>query len=183
MNLVYDENNSFDLDNISSYFTPEIVATFAEVHQPRSYFQLEKFVINAHDTDEMRYVQCITEIQSLYYTIKRVALELKKTQIEIDRLRSTGDEIDKIDAQIKELGIEETKVVAVGAFRELKALLDIKESLPKFSRKEIEKAQPEYWNKRLSRQAKLEALAGSQSQASHLTALNQIGKIDFKELE
>lgn len=178
-----EDNQSFDLDKISEYFTPEIVSTFAEVHQPRSAFQIEKFVINAHDTDEMRYVQCITEIQSLYYTIKRVALEIKKSQIEIDRLRSTGDPVDEIDAQIKELGIEETRVVGVGAFRELKVLLDIKESLPKFTRKEIEAAQPEYWNKRLHKQYQLEALSGSQSQAAHLASLSQIGAVEFKELE
>lgn len=178
-----EDNQSFDLDKISEYFTPEIVSTFAEVHQPRSAFQIEKFIINAHDTDEMKYVQCITEIQSLYYTIKRVALELKKSQIEIDRLRSTGDPVDEIDAQIKELGIEETRVVGVGAFRELKVLLDIKNSLPSFTRKEIEAAQPEYWKKRLHRQFELEALSGSSSQAGHLMSLSQIGEIDLKQLE
>jgi len=171
------------LPDITKYFTPEIIATFAEVQQSRSEFQLEKFVINAHDTDEMRYYQCILEIQQLYYTIKQVTLELKKTEIEIQRLRATGDEIDEIDAQIKELGIEQTKVVGVGAFRELEILLKLKDTFPAYTRKEIENAQPDYWNKRLTRQAQFEAIGGSQAQAAHITALHQIGLVSLQELE
>jgi len=141
-----------NLPDISAYFTPDIVATFAEVHQPRSAFQLECFVIGAHDTPEMQYYQCVTEIQALYYTIKEVTLQLKKTQIEIDRLRASGDEIGEIEAQIKELGIQQTEVVAVGAFRELEVLLAIKNRYPAYTRQEIEMGQPEYWEKRLNRQ-------------------------------
>jgi hypothetical protein len=140
------------LPDVSKYFTPEIVATFAEVHQPRSRFQLEKFVVNAHPTAQMQYYQIITEIQALYYTIKQVSLELEKTRIEIKRLRDTGDEIDEIEAQIKELGIEQTQVVGVGAFRELKILLELKSQYPDYTRNEIEQNQSEYWELRLQAQ-------------------------------
>ena len=151
-NLPTSIQNPLNLQDISKLFTPDIVATFAEVHQPRSAFQLMNFVVGQHDTEEMQYYQCITEIQALYYTIKQVSLELKKTQIEIDKLRATGDEINEIEAQIKELGIEQTQVVAVGAFRELEVLLAIKDSYPAYTRKEIEAGQSIYWEKRLNRQ-------------------------------
>jgi hypothetical protein len=144
-----------NLPDITTYFTPEIVATFAEVHQPRSTFQLERFVIGQHDTDEMQYVQCVTEIQALYYTIKEVSLSLQITEIEITRLRATGDEIDELNAQIKELGIEQTRVVGVGAFRELKVLLDLLKNFPAYTREEIEEGQLEYWTKRLNRQERV----------------------------
>lgn len=140
------------LSKIHEYFTPEIVATFAEVHQPRSRFQLERFVVGQHDTPEMQYHQIITEIQALYYTIKQVNLEVEKTRIEIQRLRATGDEIDAIDAEIKELGIEQTSVVAVGAFRELEVLLELKAKYPQYTRQDIEAGQEEYWSLRLERQ-------------------------------
>jgi hypothetical protein len=140
------------LPDLNKYFTPEIVATFAEVHQPRSRFQLENFVVLSHATPEMQYYQIITEIQALYYTIKQVSLELQKTQIEIDRLRQTGDEIDEIEAQIKELGIEQTKVVGVGAFRELEILLQLKTEYPNYTRNEIEQGQGQYWQLRLDQQ-------------------------------
>lgn len=41
------------LPDLKDYFTPEIVVTFAEMQQPRSQFQIEKFVIGAHDTKEL----------------------------------------------------------------------------------------------------------------------------------
>jgi len=141
-----------NLPDISKYFTPDIVATFAEVHQPRSAFQLMNFVVGQHDTEEMQYYQCVTEIQSLYYTIKEVTLNNKITEIEIERLRATNDPIDELNAQIKELGLEQTLVVAVGAFRELEVLLAIKASYPAYTRKKIEAGQHEYWNLRLNRQ-------------------------------
>lgn len=141
-----------NLPDITSYFTPEIVALFAEVHQPRSDFQLEKFVVNQHESDEMRYYQCVTELQSLYYTIKEVSLQMQKTEIEVERLRATGDAIDELDAQIKEVGMEQTRVVATGAIREFDTLLKLLKQFPAFTRADIELNQPQYWELRLERQ-------------------------------
>lgn len=141
-----------NLPDIASYFKPEIVALFAEVHQPRSDFQLEKFVLNQHETDEMRYYQCVTELQSLYYTIKEVSLQMKKTQIQVDRLRATADPIDELEAQIKELGMEQTRVVATGACREFETLLRLLEQFPAFNRQDIEANQSQYWELKLEAQ-------------------------------
>lgn len=162
---------------IKDYFSPDIVALFAEVNQPRSQYQLEKFVVNQHDTPEMQYVQIVNEIQNLYYTIKTVSLELKKKEIEIQRLKATGDDIDAIDAELKELGLEQTRVTAVGAFRELETLTNLLGNYKRYSREEIEKAQPEYWNKRMFRQLEVER---SGSGAAHLQSLIQMGSIEYK---
>lgn len=170
------------LPDIEDRYTPDILLAMAEIQQSRSNFQLEKFVVNQHDTEETRYMQTVIELQQLYYTIKTVSLEMKKTEIEISRLRATEDEIDEIDAQIKELGLEQTRLVGIGAFRELDALLVIYNSFEhKFTRDEIEVAQPDYWNKRLNRQATLEAIGGTQAQAAHLDSLRQIGAIEMAE--
>ena len=154
------------LPDVNKYITFDIIETFAEVHQPRSRFQLENFVVEAHPTPEMQYHQIITEIQSLYYTIKEVSLQLQKTEIEIKRLRNTGDEIDELEAQIKEPGIEQTRVVGVGAFRELEILLDLKNNYPEYTRNDIELGQAEYWKLRLA----------EQSIDSNQQAINQINK-------
>jgi hypothetical protein len=100
--------------DISKYFNPDIVSRFAEVQQSRSAFQIEKFVVGQHDTPEMQYYQCVLEIQSLYYTIKEVILEMEIAELEITKLRTSQDPIDELKAQIKELGLEKTKVVGVG---------------------------------------------------------------------
>jgi len=168
------------LPDVEEKFTPEVLLAMAEIQQSRSDFQIEKFVVNQHDTDEMRYVQTVIELQQLYYTIKTVSLEMKKTEIEIARKRATGDEIDEIDAQLKELGLEQTRLVGIGAFRELEKLFIIFNSFEKkYTRAEIEAAQPDYWNKRLHRQATLEAIGGTQAQAAHLDSLRQIGALEI----
>ena len=156
----------------------------AEIQQPRSPFQIQKFVINQHATTEMQYYQCVTEIQALYYTIKTVTLDMKIEELKIARLRKTGDAINELEAQKIELGLEQTRLVGIGAFRELDTLLNIFETFPKkFTRQEIDEAQPDYWGKRLEKQATLQALAGSQAGAAHLDALSQIGAFTPPEIE
>lgn len=168
--------------DVEEQITPDILLAISEIQKPRSAFQLEKFVVGQHDTDEMKYYQTVIEIQSLYYTIRNVSLEMKKTEIEIARLRKTGDEIDEIDAQIKELGLEQTRVVGIGAFRELSDLMQIFNSFEKqYTRQEIEIAQPDYWNQRLNRQTVLELTGGSQAAAAHLDSLRQIGAISVTD--
>ena len=81
-------------------------------------------------------------------------------------MRNTGDEIDELEAQIKELGIEQTRVVGVGAFRELEILLDLKNNYPEYTRNDIELGQAEYWKLRLA----------EQSIDSNQQAINQINK-------
>lgn len=167
------------LTNAENKFSQELVQAFAEIQQSRTNFQLDNFVIKQHETPEMQYKQVLLELQEMYYTIKRLKLNIQKTEIEIERLRATNDEIDEIEAQIKELGLEQTRVVALGSFRELEHLLNIYNSFEhKFTLDEIENGQSEYWNQRLHRQAVLETIGGSQAQAAHLEALRQIGAIE-----
>lgn len=169
------------LPELSARLNESVLIAMAEVIQPRSPFQLEKFVIGAHDSAEMRYAQCVTEIQALYYTIKGVSLEMKIKEIKAARLRQTDDEIDALEAEKIDLELEQTRLVGLGAFRELETLLDIFEQFPKkFNRQEIDQNQADYWAKRLNKQAIMETLGGTQANASHLMALSQIqeGGID-----
>ena len=168
------------LPDITARLDETVMLAMAEIQQPRSPFQLEKFVINQHSTPEMQYSQCVTEIQALYYTIKTVTLDMKIQEIKIKRLIETKDEIDALEAQKLELGLEQTRLVGIGAFRELETLLNIFESFPKkFTRQEIDEAQPEYWSNRLHKQAVLQELGGSQAGAAHLEALTQIGALEM----
>lgn len=166
------------LPDVVKIINPEMLNSMVEIQQSRSRFQLEKFVLNQHDTDEMKYYQCLLEITSLYYSLKNLSLDAKKIELEIKKLRSTGDEIDEIEAQKKELGLEQMQLGAVGQFRELEYLMHLYESFPiKYTREQIELAQPQYWDKRLNRQATMDALGGPVS--PHLEALRQIGAIEL----
>lgn len=162
-----------------------IFLALAEIQKPRSRFQLEKFVVGQHDTDDQQYRQTLLEIQNTFYTIKIVKLELKKQEIEISRLKASGDEIDAIDAEIKEIGMEQTRLTMIGAERELRDLVQIWESFEhKYTYEEMEKLQPEYWSARLTRQAQLEAMgSGGKVGWASLDALRQVGEFEVPKIE
>jgi len=165
--------------------THPIFQALIEIQKPRSRFQLEYFVAGQHDTEEQQYRQVLLEIQQLVFTLKKFYLELDKTNIQIQRLIDTGDEIDAIDAKIKEIDREQSELVVVGAERELKDLLEMWEAYEhKYTYEELEANQMVYWDARLTRQAQLEAL-GSNGKIgwSSLDALRQIGKLDTTTIE
>lgn len=150
----------------------------------RTRFQIERFVIGQHDTPEMQYRQVLIEAQDLIYKIQLAKIGIKKTELEIQRLLATGDEMEALEAEEKKLGLELTKNVLVGAEQELAVLEEIYKQSPKFSQEDIEANQPEYWSKRLHRQAKHE-LASRQTGvgANSLQSLEAINELQIQELQ
>jgi predicted transcriptional regulator len=157
----------------------EIDKAIAEVQQPRSRFQLERFVLGQHATPEMQYYQTVIELQDMIYKYKLAQIAVKKTEAKIAKLRSTGDEIDELKAQEKELGLVQTRFTMLGAERELKHLVEIFDSFThKYTRDEIEAAQPDYWQSRLTNNARAMLMGGSSVNAAHIEAMEQAGVLD-----
>ena len=157
----------------------EIYKAIAEVQQPRSRFQLERFVLGQHATDEMQYYQVCLELQDMIYKYKLAEINKKKTDLKIERLRSTGDELDELKAQEIELGQEQTRLAVIGAQRELAHLIDIWDTFQhKYSREEIETAQPDYWQARLTNNAKAMLMSGQSVSPGHIEAMEQAGVLD-----
>lgn len=157
----------------------EINQAIAEVQQPRSRFQLERFVLGQHATEEMRYYQTVIELQDAIYKYKMAVLGVKKSQVKIDRLRATNDELDELKAQEVELGLAQTQFAMLGAEREMKELLAIFDSFKhKYTRAEIEAAQPDYWQARLTNNAKAMLMGGQSVNAAHIEAMEQAGVLD-----
>jgi predicted transcriptional regulator len=157
----------------------EIQKAIAEVQQPRSRFQLERFVLGQHATPEMQYYQVCLELQDTLYKYRLAEINKKKTDLKIKRLRSTGDELDELKAQEIELGQEQTKFAVIGAQRELAHLIDIWDTFKhKYTREEIEAAQPEYWQARLTNNAKAMLMGGASVNPAHIEAMEQAGVLD-----
>ena len=148
-----------------------------EIQQPRSRYQLIHFVIGQHDTPEMRFYQLCLELQDMGYKLRVAELSVRKTEVEISRLLETGDELDAIEAEEKQVGLEQTLIVMRGAEREIAVLTDLFDESQKFTRDEIEHAQPEYWQKRLTRQTNLQVMSGNVGWAQ-LDSMRQIGLLD-----
>jgi hypothetical protein len=156
-----------------------IEQAIAEVQQPRSRFQLERFVLGQHATDEMKYYQTVIELQDAIYKYKLAVLNVKKAEIKITKLRATNDELDEIKAQERELGLEQTRLAMVGAKREMEELVQIFDSFEhKYTRDEIEAAQPDYWQARLTNNARAMLMGGSSVNAAHIEAMEQAGVLD-----
>jgi hypothetical protein len=149
----------------------------AEIQQPRSRYQLVHFVIGQHDTPEMRFYQLMMELQDMGGKLRHVEIAIRKTEVEIRRLLETGDELDALEAEEKQLGLEQTRIVMRGAEREVAILTDIFNDCQHYTREEIEHAQPEYWEKRLTRQTNLQIMAGGVGWAQ-LDSMRQIGLLD-----
>jgi predicted transcriptional regulator len=157
----------------------EINKAIAEVQQPRSRFQLERFVLGQHATDEMRYYQTVIELQDAIYKYKIAKINVQKSELKIAKLRATGDELDELKAQEVELGLAQTKFAMLGAEREMKHLLEIFDGFThKYTREEIETAQPDYWQTRLTNNAKAMLMGGSSVNAAHIEAMEQAGVLD-----
>lgn len=170
------------MENLPEIIEPThpIYAALSEIQKPRSRYQLEKFVAGQHDTPEQQYRQILLEIQSLLFGIKFSVLEMKKTKAEIKELRESGNEIKAIEAEIKEVGLEQTNLLMLGAQREVRDLVEMWESFEhKYTYEELEELQPIYWDMRLTRQAALEHM-GSDGKIgwASLDALRQIGSLD-----
>jgi len=148
-----------------------------EVQQPRSRFQLVHFVIGQHDTPEMRFYQLCIELQDMGHKLRLAQLGVRKAEVEIGRLVATGDELDALEAEEKQVGLEQTRIVMRGAQRELAILGDLFDNSTHYTRDEIEHAQPEYWKARLTRQTNLQLLAGHVD-VGQLTSLHNAGLLD-----
>jgi hypothetical protein len=157
----------------------EIESAIAEVQQPRSRFQLERFVLGQHATPEMQYYQVCIELQDMIYKYKLAELNEKKTFAKIAKLRASGDETKEYKAQELELGLAQTQFAVIGAKREIAHLIDIWNSFEhKYTREEIEAAQPDYWQARLTNNAKAMLMGGSSVNAAHIEAMEQAGVLD-----
>lgn len=157
----------------------EIEKAIAEVQQPRSQFQLEKFVLGQHPTPEMQYYQTCIELQDLIFKYKTAQIGLQIQEKKLEKLVAKGDEISVLKAKKLELGMEQTKIAMLGAEREINHLVNIWNSFEtKFTREQIEAGQFDYWKARLTGNAKAMLIGGVSVNPAHIEAMKQAGVLD-----
>jgi hypothetical protein len=158
--------------------------TDATIIPSRSRYQLRHFVIGQHDTAPMQWRQILIEAQDMSYKIRMAELDCAKKRIEIDRLLATGDPIDAIEAEEKQMGLVLTERTLKGARMELAWLQELAEEVGSFTFEQIEDDQPDYWRRRLHRQAGMDQMAATQGiTAGNLQAMLNAGLIARAENE
>lgn len=129
----------------------------------RTRFQLENFVLKEHDRPERMFLQAVTELKNLRDGTIIDWLEQQKIKIEIKRLLSTGDEIDAIEATKKQYILGTMQENMKNREREIRVLADVLKKFPKmYTIEDIEAAEADYWEKRLTRQMS-EDMVGAQT--------------------
>lgn len=127
---------------------------FSKYTAGRTSFQLEKFVMQEHDLPERKFLQLMMELKSIRDGFIGDSFEIEKTKIEIKRLMATNDEIDNIEACKKQYILRQHEENMVLREREIKVIIRLMKSLPKiYTYEEIEAAECNYWEHRLTRQA------------------------------
>lgn len=162
----------------------EMEESFLAIQMPRSAYTIEKFVVGQHDTVEMQFCQCVLELQIKYDNLRRAKLGRRRIEIQIKELEDKGTEIDLIDADLKRIDLEEQDRAVLGALREFESLYKIWQSFPKkYTRQEIDAAQPDYWKLRLERQAQQDLQATGRIGIGNSEALRQINLTGTPKLD
>lgn len=142
--LVNNFSEKFDLTNID----------FSTYYTGRTFFQLERFVMQEHDLPERRFLQLMMELKSIREGFIHDSIEIEKIKIQIQRLLSTGDEIDKLEAMKKQFNLDHYEAGMSVRYDEVRHISKLLKQLPKiYTKQEIEAAEERYWEKRLTRQA------------------------------
>jgi hypothetical protein len=148
----------------------------------RSRYQLRHFVIGAHDTAPMQWRQILIEAQDLSYKIRMAELNCERQRIEIHKLLSTGDPLDAIEAEEKQLGLTLTERTLQGAYLELGWLEELAEEIGEYTFDQIEEDQPNYWAARLSRQAGVDQLSATHGiGAGNLESMRLAGLLEKED--
>jgi hypothetical protein len=148
----------------------------------RSDYQLKHFVIEQHDTPEMRFRQIIIEAKDMLYKIKQTEISLEISKRQIEKLEASSNEIDHLKAKRKRLDMAITLDVLEGAKQELNYLVELSKDYRHYTSEEIEANQSDYWQKRLTRQANTDRMALEQGiNVGNLESMMKAGLIQ-KEL-
>ena len=133
--------------------SPELLAAFAEIQQPRSRFVLDNLVIGQKLTPEAQYAQCVLEAQIKWDNIRLGRLEMERIDLEIAAIATPG-RLGEIEREKKQIEREQTERAMLGAERELACLCEIFEQFPeKFTHEQLQAAQPAEHQQRLCIQA------------------------------
>lgn len=162
---------------ISQFETPEFHEAVLAIQQPRTDFQLAHFVVGQHDTEPRRWHQCVLELSIKIHAIKRAAIERRKAERKLAALMATPDPDALDDAELLRLDLEQHDLATVGAIREAQTLLAIFRSFGRtYSHGELMAAESEYWQARLTRQAKHSLVATGRIGVGDLDSFAQIGQ-------
>lgn len=156
---------------------PNIHELRAAIDQPRSRYQIERFVVGQHHTLEMQYVQLVRELATLHDSYDEGMLRVEKLLAEADEVVESGKRSDEIEAQLLQRQAQSLRRNLEGTKREIDIMEELLARYPSFTREDVEAGQEQYWRERLTRVARMQAMSGNIGWAQ-IEALWQAGALD-----
>lgn len=165
-----------ELIKIDANKLEKINKAFDAVCQPKTNFQIERFVVGQHDTPERQYMQCVIQIHTLVINIKRSEINRRRTLLKIEKLTKKKGELAELDLAEEKLNLEQIEFGLKGSLREFACYYAVLESFGKgFTYEEIQRAEIKYWPLRLARQAQCGVDAHSGPGSGNIEAMWQAG--------
>lgn len=155
-----------------------MLEAFDHIQQPRTPFALQNMVVWARFTDEQAYAQCVLEMSIAYDNLRLANINMTRKQMDIDDIKKKGklSERDKLDIAEKEIELEQTQRAVLWAEREFTYLFNLWNKRPKkYTRDELNQAQPLEYKRKLETQAKQDLIALGRVSQSNCEWLRQIG--------
>ena len=147
----------------------ELQQDFEAIAMPRSGYVLENLVVKVHEHPTEQWRQCVIELKSKYFNIRRALIRQQIIERDIEA------ESDELEIELKRIDLEELGFSLIGYIREFEALYQIYKQFPRFSRDELDAGQAEYWYNRLTKQAQQDVQAHGRVSVGNLEGLRQIG--------
>lgn len=145
----------------------KLFAAFSAACQPRSNYQIEKFVVGDHETPERQYMQVVVELQHKTSAIRRAVVNQKQL------IRKLSKEQDELERELIQIDLDDVALVIEGAVREFNTLYAIYQRFPSFSAEQLQMAEQAYWQQRLARQAQIDIETMGTIGPGNLDALRQ----------
>jgi len=168
-----------ELTKIEQSLSDELLAAFKEMPQAKSDYVLKEMVIGGHETIEMQYAHCVLNLRLAYNALRRAKISLEKSDYQTAQYKEKAktDKLFEFKWQEKEIDKEECECAVIGKMREFSCLYKIWQSFPKkFTRADVNTAEPEYWKRRAIKQANQDIIAVGRVRQGNQDLLRQIGR-------
>jgi len=135
-----------------------------DLSQNRSSFAIDHFVVSQHDTPGKQRQQVLLELMALLEAILQARDSIDLALVDIDQADEVIKSLDanKFHKRREEIGKRSAQRTILGAeirlkalLREAEHLLALLDKMPEYTLEMLEAEEPEYWSRRLSRQAVL----------------------------
>jgi len=156
------------MKKISKQLLEEMEQAFDEIQQPRTPYVLRDLVVNTKHTDQQAYAQCVLEMNIARDNLLLAEISVKDKLIEMQQIeneiKQEKDKLKKkrleLDIQKKEVELSQTRRAQLGASREFTYLFNMwRKRGKRYTREDLNLAQPEEYHKRLTIQAQHDIIA------------------------